>query len=143
MASDLGSAPYILIIDTETMSVDAVRNRPERDGRDPGERAAELIIARNATTVLMGDADPRAVALLESSGAEVRRGHSGTVTTVLERQVPRSTISVDECFCPNCSYAHRRTGARPCFQRKCPQCGSAMDRRWITPYKWGAFNPGQ
>jgi len=34
-----------------------------------------------------------------------------------------------ECYCPNCGYSERHTTAQPCFQKKCPKCGAAMDRR--------------
>lgn len=33
-----------------------------------------------------------------------------------------------ECICPNCSHRMAHTAGNPCYQIKCPQCGSSMTR---------------
>ena len=33
-----------------------------------------------------------------------------------------------ECYCPNCGYKVSHERGVPCFNKKCPKCGSAMTR---------------
>jgi len=32
------------------------------------------------------------------------------------------------CLCPNCGYKTKHGRGRPCMNRTCPKCGSAMTR---------------
>jgi len=34
-----------------------------------------------------------------------------------------------ECYCPKCGYSETHITGRPCYQIKCPKCGTALDRR--------------
>jgi len=34
-----------------------------------------------------------------------------------------------ECICPNCGYSTPHQRGMPCFQTKCPKCGSLMTRK--------------
>jgi len=33
------------------------------------------------------------------------------------------------CVCPNCGYTTPHTTGNPCFHKKCPECGTTMDRQ--------------
>lgn len=33
------------------------------------------------------------------------------------------------CYCPKCGYTVAHTTGSPCYQLKCPKCGTAMDRK--------------
>jgi len=33
------------------------------------------------------------------------------------------------CFCPKCGYTETHGTGTPCYQKKCPKCGTVMDRR--------------
>jgi len=35
---------------------------------------------------------------------------------------------VGECLCPNCGHREPHQRAVPCFNRKCPKCGTPMTR---------------
>ena len=34
------------------------------------------------------------------------------------------------CICPQCGFTETHKPGIPCFQKKCPQCGSLMTRRF-------------
>ncbi|OQB78203.1 MAG: hypothetical protein BWX92_00363 [Deltaproteobacteria bacterium ADurb.Bin135] len=36
-----------------------------------------------------------------------------------------------ECVCPQCGLVAPREPGVPCFQRRCPQCGSFMARQFL------------
>jgi hypothetical protein len=33
-----------------------------------------------------------------------------------------------ECYCPNCGHREVHERAAPCFNKKCPKCGTLMTR---------------
>ena len=33
-----------------------------------------------------------------------------------------------ECYCPNCGHREAHERAVPCFNKKCPKCGTLMTR---------------
>lgn len=36
-----------------------------------------------------------------------------------------------DCICPQCGHVAPREPGVPCFQKKCPQCGSFMARQFL------------
>jgi len=32
------------------------------------------------------------------------------------------------CVCPKCGYKEEHATGDPCYKKKCPKCGAAMDR---------------
>jgi len=33
------------------------------------------------------------------------------------------------CYCPECGYKITHVTGSPCFHKKCPKCGTTMDRQ--------------
>jgi hypothetical protein len=42
---------------------------------------------------------------------------------------PQSAGPGGECVCPDCGHRERHVAGRPCYQKKCPECGTKMVRR--------------
>ena len=75
-----GRAVYLLIVDTGTMSVDAVDNARNRDAlQGAGIGAAEIVSEHQATAVITGHLGPKAFRALELAGVT---GYDGTGMTV-------------------------------------------------------------
>jgi predicted Fe-Mo cluster-binding NifX family protein len=62
-----GRAPYILLVDEETMGWEAVENPAHDEGSGAGVRATELLDKRDVTAVVSGEFGPNAYAGLRAA----------------------------------------------------------------------------
>ena len=72
-----GRADYFLIIDTDTMEFEAVRNTAQTAGRGAGIAAAQIISDKRADTLLTGVVGPNAFAALKAANIKIYEGASG------------------------------------------------------------------
>ncbi len=74
-----GRCPYFLIIDTDTMQVEAIENPNIALGGGAGIQSAQLMSEKGVTTVLTGNCGPNAFDVLGQAGTQVIVGISGPV----------------------------------------------------------------
>lgn len=80
-----GRCPYFVIVDTETMSFEAMPNVSQDALRGAGIQAAQSIANRGVQVVLTGNMGPKAFQAFSSAGINVVTGVFGTVREAIER----------------------------------------------------------
>lgn len=75
-----GRASYFLIIDTETMHVDAVPNSAQAAGQGAGIAAAQIISDNGADALLTGVVGPNAFTALRAAKINIYEGLTGNET---------------------------------------------------------------
>jgi predicted Fe-Mo cluster-binding NifX family protein len=80
-----GRAPYILIVDTETLALEAVDNSENVNAfKGAGIKAASMVSERGAQVLMTGYCGPKAFTTLEAAGVKVVNDVTGTVRDALE-----------------------------------------------------------
>ena len=75
-----GRAPYILIVDTETMAFEAVDNSDNVNAfKGAGIQAATMVSDKGAQVLMTGYCGPKAFATLEAAGVKVVSDVSGSI----------------------------------------------------------------
>lgn len=82
-----GRSEYILIVDTEDKSVEAVPNSNSDLSGGAGVRTAELVISKGAQTLITGSCGPNAMDVFNASGMHVFTGQSGTAGQAVDRLI--------------------------------------------------------
>ncbi len=72
--TSFGRAPWLLIVDTDTLAVGAVKNSSAEARQGAGIAAAQLIADHGAEALLTGRVGPKARAALESAGIVIHEG---------------------------------------------------------------------
>jgi len=82
-----GRAPYFLIVNTDTMAFDVVKNTAQVTGMGAGVSAAQMILDKSAAAVLTGVIGPHAFHALKVAYVDIYEGLSGsdTVREAVER----------------------------------------------------------
>ena len=81
-----GRAAYILIVDTETMEVEAVDNQKNVNAfKGAGIQAATMVSGKGAEALLTGYCGPNAFKTLQAGGVKVVQEVSGTVQEAVTR----------------------------------------------------------
>lgn len=84
IASRFGRCNYFVIIDTETMNVDALPNAGGKTGEGAGVQAAQTLINEDVEAVIGASFGPNAFMTLKYAGIRIYSG-KGTVSEVLEQ----------------------------------------------------------
>lgn len=85
MASPVfGRCPVFVLVDTESMQVEAIANPSISAGGGAGIQAAQAIIDKGAQAVLSQNVGPNAFAVLDAAGVAVYRFDGGTVRQAVE-----------------------------------------------------------
>lgn len=80
-----GRCLYFLIVDTDTLEYEAIKN-PNIDARGgAGIQSGQLVVSKQVKTVLTGNVGPNAYQTLQAAGIEVVTGISGTVKEAVEK----------------------------------------------------------
>ena len=80
-----GRAPYILIVETESLAFEAVDNSDNVNAfKGAGIQAATMVSDRGAEVLMTGYCGPKAFATLEAAGVKVVNDVTGTVRDALE-----------------------------------------------------------
>ena len=80
----LGTAAYLLVIDTEDMSFEAVAGPPPSTGPGAGIKVIVMVMEMGATAILAGFISPQIASTLEKNGIEVIAPVSGRVMDAAE-----------------------------------------------------------
>ncbi len=70
-----GRAQFFLFVDSETLNIDAVRNRPGKHGA--GIRAAQIVVEKGASIVITGRVSRNAYEALVAAGVAIYVGVTG------------------------------------------------------------------
>jgi len=79
-----GRCQYFIIVDTETMEYESMKNVETTTGGGAGIGAAQLITRTQVIAVLTGNCGPNAFSVLEAAGIHVITGVSGIVHEVIK-----------------------------------------------------------
>lgn len=80
-----GRAPYILIVDTDTMHFEAVDNSDNVNAfKGAGIQAATMVSDKEASVLMTGYCGPKAFATLEAAGIKVVSDMTGTVRDAVQ-----------------------------------------------------------
>jgi len=79
-----GRCQYFIIVDTETMSFEAVQNMSADSMSGAGIQAAQDMAGRGVGAVITGNIGPNAYQVLSSAGIRILIGASGTVREAVE-----------------------------------------------------------
>ena len=80
-----GRCAYLLLVETDDMSVEALENHGSRLGGGAGIQSARALADRGVQVVLTGNCGPNAHETLAAAGIQVVVGCSGPMTAALER----------------------------------------------------------
>jgi predicted Fe-Mo cluster-binding NifX family protein len=69
-----GRAQYLLIVNTETLDLEAIENPNVTAGGGAGVQAAQMVVSRGAEAVLTGNCGPNAYRTLSAADIEVYAG---------------------------------------------------------------------
>ena len=79
VAQRFGISPYLIIVDPETMEIEAIPNPGAAGKQAAGVQAVVLAISKEVDAVLTGYCSPTAVKYLADNGIDVVAGVKGTV----------------------------------------------------------------
>ena len=85
MDSRFGRCAYFVFVETDDMSVEAVKNPSGSLGGGAGIQAARVMAERGVQVVLTGNVGPNAYETLRAAGIEVCTGLMGTVSEAAAR----------------------------------------------------------
>jgi len=80
-----GRCQYFLIVDPETMELEAVSNKGASASGGAGIQAAQTVANKGVSVLITGDIGPNAFQTLSSAGIKVFTGASGTIKEALEQ----------------------------------------------------------
>ena len=85
VGNKFGTSPYLIIVDTMTMSVEALPNPGAHARGGSGMLAIATVIDKKVDLVLIGYCSPAAQGYLSANGIEVLTGVSGKIGEVVEK----------------------------------------------------------
>ena len=80
-----GRCPYFIIVDTQTLEFEAIRNPNIESMGGAGIQSAQLVASKRVKAVLTGNVGPNAFQTLQAAGIEVFTGASGIVKEAIEK----------------------------------------------------------
>lgn len=80
-----GRCLYFVVVDTETLSFEAIENGSLSSGSGAGIQSAQFLSERGIEAVLTGNCGPKAFRTLQAAGIEIRSGVVGSVREAVAR----------------------------------------------------------
>jgi predicted Fe-Mo cluster-binding NifX family protein/ferredoxin len=96
-----GRCPYFIIVETEDLSFEAIKNPNVMLGGGAGIQSAQLIAERGASNVLTGNCGPNAHQVLSAAGIGVIIGCSGPVRDTIDQFIAGRLSSAAEANVAN------------------------------------------
>lgn len=78
-----GRAQYLLIVDTDSLEVEAIENPNVAAGGGAGIQSAQMVIGKGVKAVLTGNCGPNAFRTLSAADIEIYTNLSGSVRDVV------------------------------------------------------------
>ena len=82
-----GRCPYLMVVDTETMSFEPLDNQSAQSGGGAGIQTAKIVIDKGVSHVLTGNCGPNAHKTLNAADIAVVCGCEGTIREVVKNLV--------------------------------------------------------
>ncbi|MCD6185108.1 MAG: NifB/NifX family molybdenum-iron cluster-binding protein [Deltaproteobacteria bacterium] len=98
--SRFGRSAYFLIVETDTMNYETIKNENTGLSSGAGIQTASLVASQGITAVLTGNCGPKAAQVLTQGGIEIIPGQSGSVRAVVENYIKGNAVSKTEAFVP-------------------------------------------
>jgi predicted Fe-Mo cluster-binding NifX family protein len=95
-----GRCAYFLIVETETMAYEAIKNEYNALTSGAGIQAASLVASQGVAAVLTGNCGPKAAQALIQGGIEIITGQAGSIRDVVQNYIKGTAISKPEAFVP-------------------------------------------
>ncbi|MGB9727992.1 MAG: NifB/NifX family molybdenum-iron cluster-binding protein [Nitrososphaeria archaeon] len=80
-----GRCAYFIVVDTDTMNFEAIKNTGAFEASGAGIQAAQTIVSKGVKAVVTGNVGPNAYQVLSSAGVRIFTGAYGTVKEAVER----------------------------------------------------------
>lgn len=80
-----GRCPYFVVVDSETMSFEAIPNMAAGAMGGAGIQAAQAVAGKGVKVVITGNVGPNAFQALSAAGIKIVTGGFGTVKEVIEK----------------------------------------------------------
>ena len=80
-----GRCPYFIIVDTQTLEFEAIRNPNIESMGGAGIQSAQLVASKRVKAVLTGNVGPNAFQTLQAAGIEIFTGASGTIKDTVKK----------------------------------------------------------
>jgi predicted Fe-Mo cluster-binding NifX family protein len=80
-----GRCQVILVVDTETLKVEALSNTSVGVAHGAGVGAAQVVASKGINAVITGSVGPNAYSALNAAGVKIYTGVNGTVRDAVER----------------------------------------------------------
>jgi predicted Fe-Mo cluster-binding NifX family protein len=79
-----GRCNYFLIVDSETLTLEAISNESSSAAHGAGIQAAQTVVNSGVNAVITGNVGPNAFRVLSATGIKVVTGASGSVRDAVE-----------------------------------------------------------
>ena len=96
-----GRAQNVLIVDTDSLEVEAIANPNVGAGGGAGVQTAQMVAGKGVEAVLTGNCGPNAFQTLAAAGIKVYVGLSGTVREAVESFTSGALEAIDAPSVPN------------------------------------------
>ncbi len=80
-----GRCQHFIIIDTDTLEFEAIKNPNIESAGGAGIQSAQLVVSKKVKAVVTGNVGPNAFQTLQAAGIEIFTGASGTVKEAIEK----------------------------------------------------------
>jgi predicted Fe-Mo cluster-binding NifX family protein len=82
--SRFGRCTYLVLVETDDMSVQAFINNSATQGGGAGIQSGQFVASKGVKAVITGNCGPNAFQTLNAAGIELYGGQTGTVRTAVE-----------------------------------------------------------